>query len=266
MKNNIKKMIFVVGPARSGTHLLANSIASSLEGIQYLPEINEFWNKYNKAQTDYMVPSMYSDLELLSVKKEFLSLTGDSSVVLEKTASNCLRLNFILALFPKAKFIFITRNNNDVIDSVERKVLGDPRKVSTINNKVSLGSRFSVFSKRLKTIKENNTMTLGYLIKNHKHYLNLIKSILFGSPIKHWGPKFTNDKDILALDTREYAKKQLECCLNEIELFKGSDADFLHIDFEELVTNSQLIAEQLKNFLEINETIEFNIIGKSNEK
>jgi hypothetical protein len=266
LETHREKIIFVVGPARSGTHLLASSIASSTEEIKYLAEINEFWNRYNNTETDYMLPDMYSKLELDNIKKEFLILSKGSPVILEKTASNCLRLNFLLNLFPHAKFLFITRNDDEVIDSVERKVLGDPRKISKMEKKVSIGSRFSVFFKRLKAIKENNTMTFGYLIKNRNHYFNLIRSILIGTPLKHWGPKFTTDKDILALEPKEYAKRQLECCLEEIELFKSNKADFLHINFEDLVTKSQPVSRQLKVFLEVKDNIEFNIVGSTNEK
>lgn len=256
--------IFVIGPARSGTHLLASSIANSFSEVKYLAEINEFWNRYNSSATDYMTNEMFTSIQLKEMRKSFYELASADQLILEKTASNCLRLSLLFSLFPKAKFLIITRNNHKVIESVERKVLGDPRKISRTNDQLSFLVRVKVFWDRLKTIKDNKTMTIGYFVKNYLHYFGLAKSLLIGVPIKAWGPKFSSDKNILALEPRLYAQKQLESCLAEIEAFKLNDkVNFLEVRFEDLVATPQIISKEIESFLGLTVSIDFKIVGEN---
>ena len=59
-----KKIIFVIGAGRSGTHLLADTLTKNVEA-SYYNEINDFWKKpFVFLKTDY-IPENYSETNVL---------------------------------------------------------------------------------------------------------------------------------------------------------------------------------------------------------
>jgi len=244
------KLIFVIGPARSGTHLVASSIVKALPQAQYLPEINEFWSRYTLRTQDSADPKYYSAAYLNKIRNDYFELADGAEFIVEKTAANSLRIDFIRALFPSAQFVFVQRNCFQVIKSVLKKQKGNISKVSN-SPKATMLPRFKMLFKRASakfSIVEKNPVSLFKLVKaniaNVFNILNL-KSDLY------WGPKFCSKKSRTKIRHPElYAFLQWAACATEIENSKHDNyKSSLFLKFDEVVNDPLSSAKSLNEFL-----------------
>lgn len=120
--------LIIIGAGRSGTNMLRDVI-TRLDGVETWPcdEINYIWRHGNRAHktdeftTDMATPSVqkfirgrFADF----VAKSSLSQDGaDRQYVLEKTCANSLRVNFVDAVVPEARYIHLIRDGRDVVSS-----------------------------------------------------------------------------------------------------------------------------------------------------
>ena len=125
--------VIIVGAPRSGTNILRDTIVSVSPFITWpCDEINHIWHF---GQTN---ASIYDDLNVSSlnsnikhyIRSRFYSLAAssiiESPVVVEKTCANCLRLPFVDAIFPNAKYIYIRRQPLPVIYSAMKRWTSSP--------------------------------------------------------------------------------------------------------------------------------------------
>jgi len=245
------KLIFVIGPARSGTHLVASSIVKALPQAQYLPEINEFWSRYTLRTQDSVDPKYYSVAYLNEIRNDFFELSNGAELIVEKTAANSLRIDFLKALFPDAQFVFVQRNCFQVIKSVLKKQKGNISKVSN-SQKVTMLSRLTMLFSRVSaklSIAEKNPVSLFKLVKaNSANVLNILnlKSDLY------WGPKFCSKKSRTKICHPElYAFLQWAACTTEIENLKNDNyKNSLFLKFNEVVNDPLSSAKCLNEFLQ----------------
>lgn len=258
-----RKLIFIIGPARSGTHLVASSIASAFPDACYLPEINEFWSRYTINTTDRIDTDYYSSEKLETIRNDFFAFSNNAELIIEKTAANSLRTNFLRALFPDAQFVFVQRNCFQVIKSVLKKQSGNINKISA--------SRKITFHSRLKTLLNRINAKLSKIEKRPAAIFNLVKdnsanglNILNLKSDLYWGPKFC------PLDTRKkirhpelYAFLQWAACTTEIENLKFENSyNCIFLHFNEVTSEPSKTANRLNEFLECSD-IRFNIDAKA---
>ncbi|NNE27836.1 MAG: sulfotransferase [Saprospiraceae bacterium] len=120
--------IFIIGAARSGTTLLGE-ILSYHDDLAYWLEPKYIWRYGNPgAKDDFRPKSDASNKVSQYIQKRFSHFTKsqDKSRFLEKTPSNCFRIEFINAIFPNARFIHIIRNGEDVWRSAFKKWTSKP--------------------------------------------------------------------------------------------------------------------------------------------
>ncbi len=124
--------VFLIGCGRSGTTILGNTIGQHKE-ITYLNERRDLWH------TAYPELDIWSGTvqnpklllgpeDVTSAKSETLKqlfyteqVNNRSMVLLEKLPINNFRLEFIRALFPDARFIYLHRNGLEVAASIQKK-------------------------------------------------------------------------------------------------------------------------------------------------
>lgn len=122
---------FIVGMGRSGTTALGVAL-STQKKISFLNEAKAVWafaiseedliGSYNLQPARYRFAAGdvtdSASAKLRAVYSAFLKLTS-GSVLLEKYPELLFRLDYILEIFPDAKFLFLSRNGEDVCASVQ---------------------------------------------------------------------------------------------------------------------------------------------------
>ena len=124
------KNLFIIAPPRSGTNLLRD-LLSSHPKISTWPcdEINLVWKFKNFNKTDELHISDINYVSKNYIRKFFKKfyIKTKSPYILEKTCANSVRLNFVNKLFPNSFFIFIERNQADILNSVLIKSKKTPK-------------------------------------------------------------------------------------------------------------------------------------------
>ncbi len=132
---SLLRPIFIVGCMRSGTTLLADLLGRSSEVVYCGFELRDIWSKIGKVPMasqktrDERCPALGE----LDATKELAVLLGnafrekmtslqagksDNAVFLSKNPHLCNKLPFVKALFPGARFIWISRGLPDVVASL----------------------------------------------------------------------------------------------------------------------------------------------------
>lgn len=126
----VKKPIFIIGTGRSGTTILG-TILSMHRDIGYLNEPKALWHiihpyediigSYSDKDGVYRLTSEDATEEMCYCAKQlfgaYLSTTRAHRIV-DKYPELIFRVDFVRALFPDAKFIFLIRNGWDTCQSI----------------------------------------------------------------------------------------------------------------------------------------------------
>lgn len=122
--------LIIIGAGRSGTNALRD-VLTRLPGLETWPcdEINAIWRHGNVGRKDDEFRAEDATPEVRGfIRKAFVNFwkeSGRPPVVVEKTCANALRIEFVNAVFPEAKFIHIVRSGPDVIASAVKRWRGE---------------------------------------------------------------------------------------------------------------------------------------------
>lgn len=113
--------IFIIGMPRSGTTFLFYLLRASSQLGSLPREGHDIWRMYHHPRyagwdSDYVGPGQVRFGERRFVKAFLYAYCGTQRFV-EKTGDNCVRLPYLLDLFPDALFVVMKRNPCDVINS-----------------------------------------------------------------------------------------------------------------------------------------------------
>lgn len=117
--------LVIIGAARSGTKLLRDLLAQVPGfGTWDCDELPYVW-RYGNARhpDDRLLPQHATASTRRYINGVFVRLarTRKLKVVVEKTCANSLRVEFVHAVVPDAKYVFIVRNGIDVVASAENR-------------------------------------------------------------------------------------------------------------------------------------------------
>ena len=235
--------IIIIGAARSGTHLIATTIKKNLDCI-YLNEINDLWKKrFPFFYLDEISEEQITPRKINNIRKDFSNLLKHKKIspyLLEKTASNCLRLDLVSKVFPKSKFIHIIRDGRDVAVSTRKKYFGDIRKISsqktlTENSKNRFINFFDEINHKIR-----NGLTLLMLVSNSYRYLRMSLVLLGIKKRDFWGPRFRGYKKLYnSKSLIEVASEQWKySVISVLDFFKKNPKkNCLTVRYEELIKN-----------------------------
>lgn len=124
----IPRPAFLVGCARSGTSILGEALGSH-EAVDYLFEASPLWNALVPSRRDHRLVPADADAALAAeVYKQLAAAAkaasarvdnyASASVLLEKNPKHVLRVGFLAALFPPARFVHIIRDGRDTTASL----------------------------------------------------------------------------------------------------------------------------------------------------
>ena len=121
---NIEKVI-IIGALRSGTNILRD-VLTSFDGMCTWPcdEINYIWRHGNARFTSDEFPATCAHQYARQYINNAFNDIADrysSDLVVEKTCANSLRVPFVDAVLPAAKYIFIYRDGIDATGSAKER-------------------------------------------------------------------------------------------------------------------------------------------------
>lgn len=117
--------VVIIGAGRSGTNLLRDLLCA-LPGFATWPcdEINPIWRHGNAAHpSDELPPERATPRVCRYIRGRFrrLARRSGAAFVVEKTCANSLRVPFVAAVLPEARFVFIRRDGVDVVHSAMQR-------------------------------------------------------------------------------------------------------------------------------------------------
>lgn len=117
--------VIIIGAGRSGTNMLRD-VLTQIPGFGTWPcdEINYIWRHGNtRLPTDEFGPQQATPAVQAYIRQTFAHFAADNklSYMVEKTCANSLRVSFVDAILPNAKYIFIVRDGRDVVASALKR-------------------------------------------------------------------------------------------------------------------------------------------------
>jgi len=108
----IPRPVFLIGCARSGTSILGEAIAAHPR-VAYLFEVNSIWNELVPAKPDHRLERADATPEVArAIYQAFWKREGTSRGFArrEKPKKHVIRIPFLAALFPEARFLHVMRD------------------------------------------------------------------------------------------------------------------------------------------------------------
>lgn len=123
LKGRLSQPVFIIGAPRSGTSLLYSILRSSSRLAHWPGEAHEVWEAdFHPALTGWRSNALdrgdAGGPEGERIKREFLLVAGTRKHLIDKTPRNALRVAFIDELFPDARFVFLTRDGRENVNSL----------------------------------------------------------------------------------------------------------------------------------------------------
>lgn len=118
----LREPIVIVGAPRSGTTFLGN-LFGSLPTLALAHEHRLTWRYGNDRRSDILSPADARPEVRRYIRQRLAEVVHSSSAVrlVEKLPANCLRLGFVDAVLPGARYIHILRDGRDAVPSIARK-------------------------------------------------------------------------------------------------------------------------------------------------
>ena len=122
--------VILFGAPRSGTQMYRDMICGHPEIVTWpFNEMTYMWRYGNRDYpTDEIPVRLLTKKTANYIRNSFIKLGKRSGcrIVVDKTCHNCLRPNFVSAVFPEAKFIYLIRHGMDVVPSTVKRSESPP--------------------------------------------------------------------------------------------------------------------------------------------
>lgn len=123
MGGQLSQPVFIIGAPRSGTSLLYAILRMSSVLKHWPGESHEIWEAdYHPAvrgwESNELGASDVTPEAAARIRRSFFLVAGSKHRLIDKTPRNALRVPFVNALFPDARFIYIKRDGKENINSL----------------------------------------------------------------------------------------------------------------------------------------------------
>ena len=120
---SLDRPIFVIGAPRSGTSLLYSILRASPQLAHWPGEAHEVWEAdfhpaLREWSSNVLGPEDATGDAAERIKRSFLLVAGTRRRLIDKTPRNALRVGFVDALFPDARFVYLQRDGRDNVNSL----------------------------------------------------------------------------------------------------------------------------------------------------
>jgi hypothetical protein len=119
----LREPIFIIGAPRSGTSLLYAILRNSSQLAHWPGEAHEVWEAdhhpaLREWESNELVASDLTPKAASRIRTQFFLTAGPRKRLVDKTPRNSLRVGFVDALFPDARFVFLQRDGRDNVNSL----------------------------------------------------------------------------------------------------------------------------------------------------
>lgn len=212
--------VVIIGAGRSGTNILRDTL-TSLSGVATWPcdEINPIWRHGNIGwPTDEIPATRATPVVKTFIRGQFQTLwqkSGQPQFVVEKTCANALRVPFVSAVLPEAKFVHLVRHGLDVAPSARKRWRGELEM-----------SGLPYFMAKAKYVPKRD---LPIYLKRFVT-ARLRKLVTREQRLGTWGPHFDGMSDLGDLPLMDVCLRQWAACV------AAADAAFAQIDPARVLT------------------------------
>ena len=233
----LEKPIIILGPLRSGTTWMGKAFERHPR-IAYSVEPRHVWMYKNAYKPHFRLTEEDATDEIKRhIRGEFESFMRDrgADFFCEKTPSNCLRVPFILEVFPDARVVFLVRDGRSVV-----------RSINEITDRGGVGLKGIVTRAAQPPLSEWPAYA--------PRALAAIRSKVIKGKPQHWGPRPPGWQEIVAehpndvalailwaLDIR-YATDDLERCI---------PGGYLKVRYEDIVRDPATYARRITDHCEL---------------
>jgi hypothetical protein len=229
----IREPIILIGSGRSGTTLLAETLAAH-PSVAYWGEPRPIWMHGNAYRRDHVLRAEHLTARIARYVDrrfgEFLEASGRSRF-LEKTPSNCLRIDFINALYPDSKIINLIRDGLSVVRSTLEIRKKTPNKglLSTRLQETPLSDWPAYLAMFTRTVWQTNVLR---------------------RPARYWGAQPPGWKEWLGLPPHIVAAKQWKALVrHSLQDGRTLPGDrYLELRFEGLVRDPEPVIRTVLHF------------------
>lgn len=220
--DELKPPIILFGNFRSGTTLL-HKLISAHPDVVSLYEPVSLWLYADPARDhDEFDEQDATDKVKRYIRREFLKYQQQhgNRIVVEKTPHNILRISFVRAIFPEARFLYIVRNPLSFVSSVELKWQQPATKKRLIKRlKFTPITQMHHYLKRFISQQWNKRVL-------HRKYLSI------------WGPRYKGiqedlkTNDLMTVIARQWSRSSSKA---ERDLALFEDGQVLRLKYEDFV-------------------------------
>ena len=254
--------VIIIGAARSGTRLLRDTIARHPDVDKVPFDINYVWRLGNESLPhDEIPPQALTPGNRARIQKNIARFQDKAPILIEKTVRNCLRVPFVAAVYPGARFIHLLRHGEDVVESVYRQWQAPP------------DWRYIIRKARTYPLLETPGYALRYIQNIFKRSAQQDKKSAI------WGPLYQGiHHDLLVMDLWEICAIQwTKSIQTAYQGFEGLDPQKIcSVRYEDFVGAPDIWLRRIARFLEIDpspyhdpkilENIATHNIGKARTK
>lgn len=223
---------FLIGTHRSGTTWLGG-LLGDLPGVAYWSEPRQVWSYGNWSRPDDYLSANECTPEIARhIRRRFdrFARARSAEFFVEKTPSNCLRVHFVRAVFPKAKFILLLRDGRAVLRSTDE-----------------IQARGPDWSRIFQRARETSWRELPAYFDRWRWVVNKFT----GRPMRQWGVRpqgWDRWGDDLS-STQRIARQWSESVLAAYEAIQMLPADQgLVIRYEDLIREPRRVVQQVIDF------------------
>lgn len=226
--------IILVGAARSGTKFLRDILASGT-GMAVVPyDVNYVW-RYGaeRVEHDALDPSDLTDKRKSFIRRTLRSLakSDPDGILIEKTVATTLRVPFVDAVFPDARYIHLIRDGRDVAESAMRQWEAPPD--------------WPALSRK---VREMPLANLSYIAWYGMNFLSGLFAGRKGGKV--WGPQFPGMDDLAESVTLSEvcARQWLESVIrarHDLAAIPGADERVFTIRYEALIGDETALTDLL---------------------
>lgn len=233
--------VVIIGAGRSGTNSLRDML-TRLPDFSTWPcdEVNPIWRHGNVFwPNDEIPPECARPSVRLYVRRAFLRLwkkTGKPGFIVEKTCANSLRVPFVDAVLPEAKYIWIVRNGIDVVASACKRWQGELEVP---------GLRYFLAKARYAPVSDLPLYGFAFLKSR------LARVTGRDNRLGTWGPRFAGIDDHTDAELEEVCARQWAACIERSNsAFEAiGQSRVLKVHYEDFTTQPDVILSAILSFL-----------------
>lgn len=119
----LDRPVFIIGAPRSGTSLLYSVLRSAPAFAHWPGEAHEVWEAdYHPALRGWVSNALTAadvdDKAAQRIRRAFFLVAGSRRRLIDKTPRNALRVSFVDAIFPDARYVHLVRDGRENVNSL----------------------------------------------------------------------------------------------------------------------------------------------------